>query len=161
MTHHTPLTTEHLAEIEARTKAATPGPWVRYAEYGPTFYANTSGEYLRGVGDFNFGVGYQADADEAFVRHAPEDVRLLLAEVARLKGQRKCLLTQLAKRDAESGRGDAALRKFLASADPICGDPNDGDWCELEPGHDGHHRADTAEWAQTATAAAGESGSTR
>lgn len=33
-------------------------------------------------------------------------------------------------------------------ADPdICGDENDGDWCELEPGHEGHHRADTVEWA--------------
>lgn len=132
MTNHTSLTTEYLAEIDARTKAATPGPWVRYEEYGPTFYANTSGEYLRGVGDFNFGVGYQADADEAFVRHAPEDVRLLLAEVARLKGQRKCLLTQLAKRDAESGRGDAALRDFLGG-----------------------------QAADAAPAAAGESGSTR
>lgn len=113
MTDHKPLTTQQLADIEARANAATEGPWVRYEEYGPTFYANTSGEYLRGVGDFNFGVGDQADADEAFVRHAPEDVRLLLAEVARLKGQRKYLMTQLAKRDAETGRGDTALRKFL------------------------------------------------
>jgi len=36
----------------------------------------------------------------------------------------------------------------LADTDPICGDANDGDWCELEPDHDGHHRADTAEWAR-------------
>ena len=34
-----------------------------------------------------------------------------------------------------------------ALADDTCGDANDGDWCELEPGHDGNHRADTAEWA--------------
>jgi hypothetical protein len=38
----------------------------------------------------------------------------LLAEVHRLKGQRKYLIGQLAKRDAESGRGDEALREFLA-----------------------------------------------
>lgn len=41
---------------------------------------------------------------------------------------------------------------FSPAPDPICGDPNDGDWCELEPGHDGHHRADTAEWANTPAA---------
>lgn len=46
-----------------------------------------------------------------------------------------------------------------AAPDPICGDENDGDWCELEPGHEGHHRADTAEWAQHAAPAA--EGSTR
>ncbi|MEU9670363.1 hypothetical protein AB0E25_33280 [Streptomyces bobili] len=44
---------------------------------------------------------------------ARTDVSALLALVARLKGQRKYLLAQLAKRDAESGRGDAALREFL------------------------------------------------
>lgn len=43
--------------------------------------------------------------------------------------------------------------EFLAAAepDPICGDENDGDWCELEPGHKGHHSADTAEWAAEET----------
>jgi hypothetical protein len=39
-----------------------------------------------------------------------------------------------------------AERLAAAAPDPICGDPNDGDWCELEPGHAGNHRADTAEW---------------
>lgn len=28
-----------------------------------------------------------------------------------------------------------------AAPDPICGDENDGDWCDLEPGHDGDHCA--------------------
>jgi hypothetical protein len=109
-----PITEQQLADIEARTLAATPGPWQPYPDYGPTFYANTSGEYLRGVGDFNFGAGEQAEADEEFVKHAQQDVTALLAEIRRLKGQRKYLITQLAKRDAESGRGDEALREFLA-----------------------------------------------
>ena len=91
-----PPTDEQLNQIEARAGAATPGPWERYEEYGPTFYANVSGEYLRGVGDFNFGVGEQADADEAFVRHAPEDVRVLLAEVRRLRDE---LATASSERD--------------------------------------------------------------
>jgi hypothetical protein len=111
----TPLTAQQLDEIAARANAATPGPWERYAEFGPTFLANTTGEYLRGVGDFNFGVGEQADADETFVRHAQQDMTALLAYIRRLQGQRKYLITQLAKRDAETGRGDKALREFLAA----------------------------------------------
>lgn len=44
----------------------------------------------------------------------PETARVLVDEVRRLQQQRKYLLAQLAKRDAESGSGDAALREFLA-----------------------------------------------
>lgn len=80
-----PITEQQLDDIETRASAATAGPWERYGQYSPHFFANTSGEYLRGVGDFNFGVGEQADADEAFVRHAREDVDVLLAEVRRLR----------------------------------------------------------------------------
>lgn len=40
----------------------------------------------------------------------------------------------------------AAERAAASAPDPVCGDENDGDWCELEPGHEGHHRADTVEW---------------
>ncbi|MCZ4602956.1 hypothetical protein O3S80_04045 [Streptomyces sp. Lzd4kr] len=47
----------------------------------------------------------------------------------------------------ERNRQAAVDRAAAAAPDPVCGDENDGDWCELEPGHDGHHRADTAEWA--------------
>lgn len=85
----TPLTNQQLDldAIEARARAATDGPWERYEEYGPTFFANISGSHLQGVGDFNFGVGEQAEADEAFVRHAPEDVAALVAEVRRLRAQ--------------------------------------------------------------------------
>lgn len=108
-----PLTDAQLADIRARAETATDGPWERYEKYGPNFFACTSGSYLRGVGTFNFGDGTDADADEQFVTHAVEDVRALLAEVERLKGQRKYLITQLAKRDAETGRGDQALAEFL------------------------------------------------
>ncbi|MEV4227289.1 hypothetical protein AB0J81_09295 [Streptomyces bobili] len=67
---------------------------------------------------------------------AGTDVPALLAEVRRLQQQRKYLITQLAKRDAESGRGDAALREFLG---------------ELAASED----------QPPAASAAGESGSTR
>jgi hypothetical protein len=76
-----------LDSIEARANAATPGPWDRYPQYGAHFYANTTGEHLTGIGDLNFGDGEQADADEAFVRHAREDVDALLAEVHRLRAE--------------------------------------------------------------------------
>lgn len=57
----------------------------------------------------------------------PKAVLALAAEVARLKGQRKYLVAQLAKRDAESGRGDVALREFLAA------EPDQDDMAALLP----------------------------
>ena len=111
----TPLTAQQLAGIEARASSATPGPWSPYTVHGPTFYANVAGPYLRGVGDLDFGVGEQAEADKEFVRHAQQDVTALVAYTRRLQAQRKYLLTQLAKRDAETGRGDQALREFLTA----------------------------------------------
>ncbi|MFF5842158.1 hypothetical protein ACFY74_11895 [Streptomyces massasporeus] len=111
----TSLTEQQLTDIAARAQAATPGPWSPYTVHGPTFYANVAGPYLRGVGDLDFGVGEQAEADKEFVKHAQQDVTALVAAVRRLQAQRKYLIGQLAKRDAESGRGDQALREFLAA----------------------------------------------
>lgn len=77
---------DRLAAIRSRAQAATPGPWQPYhPDYGPTFYANTTGEHLRGVGDFDFGTGDEAEADQAFVRHARQDVDFLLDRVAELE----------------------------------------------------------------------------
>jgi hypothetical protein len=74
--------------------------------------------------------------------------RALVAEVRRLRAQSRFLINAIRRKDTRTGEADRRLREFLAAAepDPICGDPNDGDWCELEPGHEGNHRADTAEW---------------
>lgn len=128
MTDHTPLTGQQLDEIEARA--------AHLHEYGdPTDTRAAGWKMLAG-----------------------EDVPALIADLRRARGQRRFLLDQIARKDARSGDGDRVLREFLAAADPICGDENDGDWCELEPGHDGNHRADTVEWAAgpAAPAAAGE-----
>lgn len=76
----------------------------------------------------------------------------LVAEVRRLRQQRRLLLASIARKDARTGEGDRVLREFLGAPDPICGDENAGDWCELEPGHQGHHRADTVEWVARPTA---------
>lgn len=115
MPDHTPLTDQQLNEIDARATAATPGPWEPYPGYGPAFYANTTHGSMRGVGDLEFGDGDAAEADEKFVRHAQQDVTALLAYVRRLQEQRQYLIGQLAKRDAESGAGDQALREFLVA----------------------------------------------
>lgn len=117
MTDPKPLAEEQLADIEARATAATPGPWCtdsweiyQGAEY--VAGAEWIGETCR-AGEMDDG---RADAE--FVAAARTDVPALLAEIRRLKGQRKYLITQLAKRDAETGRGDEAVREFLAEEQP-------------------------------------------
>jgi hypothetical protein len=104
VTEHKPLTTQQLTDIEARATAATEGPWTLSDEYSDIL--SPDGTHL---------ASYWHTADGTFMAQARTDVPALLAEVARLKGQRKYLLTELAKRDAESGRGDAALREFLGA----------------------------------------------
>lgn len=116
-------------------------------------------------------------ADAAFVAAARTDVDALLAEVRRLRNameQIRNLHTDspmgpcpvCIDADAAAAGGDGLVPypcptgrlagaqdcepphvRAAADIDPICGDENDGDWCELDPGHNGHHRADTAEWA--------------
>lgn len=108
-----------LDAIEARANAATPGPWERYAEYGAQFYANTTGEYLRGIGDFSFGEGEQADADEAFVRHAREDIDTLLAEVRRFRAQQDVLASLAERWQQMADHGDAAIGHFDGPAAAI------------------------------------------
>ncbi|MEV5942712.1 hypothetical protein [Streptomyces sp. NPDC051994] len=54
-------------------------------------------------------------AEHDGIRVDPAVVTVLVDEVRRLQFQRQYLLGQLAKRDAESGRGDDAMRKFLTA----------------------------------------------
>ncbi|TGB11597.1 hypothetical protein [Streptomyces sp. MZ04] len=82
------LSPERETEIRNRAEAATPGPWVEYADYGKDFYAYTGGPYLRGVGTLNLGDGEDADADREFITHAAEDVPALLAELAAARAER-------------------------------------------------------------------------
>ncbi|MDX3575941.1 hypothetical protein [Streptomyces sp. FL07-04A] len=75
----------------------------------------------------------------------------------------RCVLHKGHRGSHRAPWGDRAMawpydRRETVQPDPICGDPNDGDWCELEPGHEGHHRADTAEWAHNAPAVSAVSG---
>jgi hypothetical protein len=140
-----PLTEQQLTDIENRAQAATAGPWCTDAweiyqgsEYQPGL-SMWIGETCRG------GTSLEQDrADAAFVAAARTDVPALVAAVRRLQVQRKYLIGQLAKRDAETGRGDKALREFLAA------DPDGGEIVEQltgtqQCGHDDYH--DPHEWA--------------
>jgi hypothetical protein len=110
MTNHTPPTEQQLAEIDSRTNAATPGPWGVY-QYGGDSLIEIAADLE------DTGCGYKArrtvarledepldndpthrewtaeedwaqvQADAAFIAHAPEDVRVLLAEVRRLRAR--------------------------------------------------------------------------
>lgn len=131
----------NLADIEARANAErlTPGPWTLdreqcdcsdgYCHHGqyvtsvvttvPTEIAaercKRTGEQPRDYDFHRSEIGDFSEADWELMVHARTDVPALLAEIRRLQAQRKYLLGQLAKKDAESGRGDAALREFLAA----------------------------------------------
>ncbi len=164
----TPLTPEELDQIEARATAATPGPWGLYESGGLIQIAadleKTGYGYRarRGIARLDEEPldnepthrewtaeedWAQVQADGLFIAHAPEDVRALIAAVRRLQAQRKYLLDQLAKRDAETGRADEAVRGFLAAGEDAvaeqesaacaaCRTPFD----PADTRHDGHAR---------------------
>ena len=56
-------------------------------------------------------------ADHDGVKLDPQIVTVLVDEIRRLQQQRRYLMRAIARKDAETGRGDAALRGFLAGAD--------------------------------------------
>ena len=79
------LSPDELSAIEARANAATAGPWRsiiegRDQDSGSSFIM-TEGEdiYVSGA----------TDADQDFIAHARQDVPRLLAEVRRLRSERK------------------------------------------------------------------------
>jgi hypothetical protein len=57
-------------------------------------------------------------ADHDGIKVDPAVVTVLVDEVRRLQHQRRYLIGQIAKKDAASGRGDEALRAFLAGEQP-------------------------------------------
>jgi len=101
----TQLTAQQLDEIEARATAATccPEAIANGRQDGQHTWAGSFTHAECTLCRFTRPRGERA-----------EEAAQLVAEIRRLKEQRKFLLTQLAKRDAETGRGDTALREFLA-----------------------------------------------
>ncbi|WP_399559392.1 hypothetical protein [Streptomyces chartreusis] len=147
---------ERLAVIRDRAKAATEGPWQRDTEYGPNFFANIDGPYLQGVGDLNFGVGEQAEADEALVANAQKDIAWLLAyaDGAIQTGRKQQeyiadLEAQLEKATADLQQSQTAFQSLarrvgmgiepaLEQCQAEYGGPG-YTRCELADGHDGRH----------------------
>lgn len=68
-----------LEAIEARAKAATPGPWV----VGPGAFWN----YVVGSDEHGDHAGAQEKEDAAFIAASREDVPALVAEVRRLRAE--------------------------------------------------------------------------
>jgi hypothetical protein len=102
----TALTAQQLDDIQTRANAATVCP---EAEAN----GRMDGQHTWGGSSFTH---IQCELCR-FTRprgERAEETALLLDEIRRLKTQRKYLLAQLAKRDAETGRADKALREFLA-----------------------------------------------
>ena len=93
-----PLTDAQLAEIAAREKAATPGPWFPVTmetestltsgvSLDDNFPPSAADRYLHGR---NVVAGCSGN-NAAFIAHARADVPALLAEVARLREENKRL----------------------------------------------------------------------
>jgi hypothetical protein len=75
-----PLTEQQLAEIDARQKAATEGPWTVSEDYSDVL--GPDGEQLASYWDPT-----SETRNGEFIAHAPEDVPALLAEVRRLRAR--------------------------------------------------------------------------
>lgn len=106
----TPLTDQQHADIRARHEAATSGTWYLQPHHGPTFVASESAGYEHGIGDLDFGVGDQADADREFVLNAHGDMEQLLAEVDRLRAELTAAGAQIHRIAAQSVAEDDRLR---------------------------------------------------
>ncbi|MFJ7782230.1 hypothetical protein ACIQY8_05880 [Streptomyces albidoflavus] len=108
-----PLSPEYLAEIAARTEAATAGPW---CTDGAEIYQGD--EYV----SYAFWVGETCRADEAdggtvdaaFIAHARTDVPALLAEVERLRAALSSATDVIAARDDEIGDWSAKNARLRA-----------------------------------------------
>lgn len=78
------MTPEQLAEIEARTAAATPGEWAHMTD--DTFFGQ-----IRTVDDFTLIAEMPAlddrTADFEFIAYARSDIPALIAEVRRLQAE--------------------------------------------------------------------------
>jgi len=77
------LTGTDLDEIEARLRAATPGPWKSYVEGRD----HTSGSSFVATPSSDIELAGATVADQDFIAHAREDLPRLLNEVRRLRAR--------------------------------------------------------------------------
>lgn len=94
-----PVSVTRLEEIRARLNAATPGPWrTSWRGIDPDVVSIEGGICHAEDCDCDGPDLVLAEADAAFIAHAPEDIAFLLARVAALKAA----LAPLAAQDCES-----------------------------------------------------------
>jgi len=105
-----PLTEQQLTEIEARIKAAL---------HCPNAAANgrLDGQHTL-TGGFTHIRCELCDYSQPRGERV-EETAALVAGMRRLQAQRKYLIAQLAKRETETGRGDQALKEFLANPETV------------------------------------------
>lgn len=85
----TPMSEQELDRIEARARAATPGPWVSFVEgrdhtSGSSFIKTRSAAGARGA-DIELSGATAADQD--FIANARHDIPVLLDEIRRLRAE--------------------------------------------------------------------------
>ncbi len=97
MTTTNPMTPERQAEIEARLEAATPGPWSSSREDMDSYIPSTDGDtnlvvfVYRDPHERIPVMGGSERPDARLIAAAPTDIRDLLAEVSRLRGENERL----------------------------------------------------------------------
>lgn len=74
------MDSQRIAEIKAREKASTPGPW-RYSDVACEIWNEDGDTVVGGVDSEEVSI---SDTDTAFIAHARTDIPALLAEVERL-----------------------------------------------------------------------------
>jgi len=87
------ITPEALAAIEARLKAATPGPW----EWDGEILSSPDNDVYNHI----LSLFPKAEKNYRFIANAPTDLALLIAEVKRLEAERACDLDLMEKQAAE------------------------------------------------------------
>lgn len=118
MTHHTPLTPEREQQIRDSIPTTYGPPWTVHPDMNDDVWRVKYATDHPLAGLVCEVPDYGAHLAE-FIAEARTAVPELLAEIDRLRAQRKVLVAQLAKKDAESGAGDRTLQAFLAGPQAV------------------------------------------
>lgn len=121
-----PAAQARIAEIAARLKAATPGPWVRSTRNsGTTVITHQNTAQQRTIAECKFPTtavlsnadktfDHEAEANAALIAHAPADIAHLLSEVARLEAENAHVEKVIAARDEQLTAEIAVSSKLAA-----------------------------------------------
>lgn len=140
---------KYLAEIKARERAATPGPWEEKTNRHPQCNGEPWGWISGASGNITWS-GYVGKTNADFIAHARADIPALLAEVERLTQARNYLqqlYDKLNERNENRSKQIASLKKalefalddLLDAATTPCSycrnNPSNGGNCDMNNGH--------------------------